>query len=188
MSNSGWNILLAGGGSIVLMFLVRSFWAKEALRDRMEHNRIEAKVFFRNLVARGRLTMVEVNMVLDEGEFAILKEPSRLLEDTRIREMHIGVGASESYRRLRKIGDGLLVLTNRRLVFDGGSESRTANLADIVSASPWSDAVAVSTSRRQKSEVYRVANPIIWAEMIKNLASGNITVEVPPAGTPGSDF
>ncbi|MBI2358051.1 MAG: hypothetical protein HYV04_03955 [Deltaproteobacteria bacterium] len=57
------------------------------------------------------------------------------------------------------------------------------NLKDIISARPWSDAIKVSSSRRQKSQVYTVDNPIIWSQMIQMLASGKIQTvgEIQPA-------
>ena len=93
---------------------------------------------------------------------------------TRIRGIYIGGGASESHQRLREIDSGTLILTTDRLIFDEGLENRTLKAKDVVSAETWSDAVEVSSSRRQKSQVYTVGNPVIWSRMITAVASGAI--------------
>jgi len=41
----------------------------------------------------------------------------------------------------------------------------------------WSDAIEVSSSRRQKSQVYTVNNPFIWRQMIQMVASGKISLD-----------
>ena len=128
----------------------------------------------------------------------MFQEPSVLLETrayriyggagTRVGRIYLGGGASESHQRLREIDSGILVLTNQRLIFDGGNENRSVNLRDVISANAWSDAIEISSSRRQKSQIYRVQNPIIWAQMIQMLASGKLEVaanrELPESVSP----
>lgn len=182
--------LVAIAALAILIYVINSIRgasAKAAMKEKMEHARLEALRFFSDLEKRKKLHTVDVNIVLQRGEAGLLQEPSNLLETrayrlyggggTRIRGVYIGGGASESYQRLRNIDSGTLVLTNRRLVFDGGAENRALNLKDILSVSCWSDAIEVSSSRRQKSQVYTVNNPFIWQQMIQMLASGKISLD-----------
>lgn len=179
---------------VAAIILIAAVVAKGSKQDRrLAQERLktmgeEAKRFFSDLGARKKLTVMgpdEVPIILKEGELAVFQEPSRFYETrsyriyggggTRIKGVYFGGGASESHQRLREIDTGSLVLTSQRLVFDGSIESRALNLKDIISASAWSDAIEVSSSRRQKSQVYTVRNPIIWAQMIKMLAGGQIS-------------
>lgn len=161
---------------------------KREAEEHLKRASEEAKQFFLDLGTRKKLTVMgpgEVSIVLKEGELAVFQEPSRFYETrsyrlyggggTRIKGVYVGGGASESHQRLREIDTGTLVLTNQRLIFDGSMENRALNLKDIISASAWTDAIEVSSSRRQKSQVYTIRNPIIWAQMIKMLAGGQIS-------------
>lgn len=171
-------IVFIGG---VIAYQVINAKTTKAIR---EEQRRQADSFLTNLVETKTLPEIQVNIVLKKGEKGILQEASRLLESrayrvyggagTRIGKIYFGGGASESQQRLKEIDSGTLVLTSERLVFDGGLQTRTTKLTDIVSASAWQDAIEISSSRRQKSQVYSVSNPMIWASMIQNLASGTI--------------
>jgi hypothetical protein len=66
-------------------------------------------------------------------------------------------------------------------------------LNDIIWASPLEDAIEVSFSRNQKSQIYIVRNPLIWTKTIQMFASGKIPVEqwearVAPLVSNGRDF
>ena len=63
----------------------------------------------------------------------------------------------------------------KRLIFDGAHENRNVQLSQVLSVSAWADAIEVSTQRRAKSQVYRVANPFIWRAFVEALAEGRIT-------------
>ena len=175
-------LLVIGVCIYIAIRILNANAAKEALRVK----RLEADAFLNNLAETKTLPEISVSIVLKKGETGILQEQSNLFETraqrlyggagTRIEKIYVGGGASESVQRLRQIDSGTLVLTNQRLVFDGGSQNRATNLGDILSASAWQDAIEISSSRRQKSQVYSVSNPIIWASMIQNLAKGIISV------------
>jgi len=55
-------------------------------------------------------------------------------------------------------------------------ENRTLRLPDIISVERWQDAIEVSTQRRAKSQVFVVENPVLWATMVKQIASGKFSV------------
>jgi hypothetical protein len=182
--------LLIIAAAAVVAIGVAFWWLKSRADEQRREERLaairrEANHFFDRLTATGTVPDVAVNIVLQKGEIALLREDaSRLLETrayrvyggggTRIRGIYVGGGASESHQRLREIDSGTLILTTDRLIFDGGLENRTLKAKDVVSAEPWSDAVEVSSSRRQKSQVYAVGNPLIWSRMITAVASGEI--------------
>jgi len=155
-------------------------------RKRWKTIRKEAKSFFRDMEARKRPRIVPVNVILKQGEVGILQESSMLYVmqtyhvhggGTRIRGVYIGRKSSESHQRLRHIDSGRIILTTQRLIFDGQWETRMTNLNDIIWASPLEDAIEVRFGRNQKSQIYIVRNPLIWAKTIQMLASRKISAE-----------
>jgi len=179
-------ILLAIAVIVWVIGAAKSQTAKKEIEERQRMNRDEAYRFFVDIEQQKTLPITHVDVVLKEGEVGVFQEPSVLLETrayriyggagTRVGRIYLSGGASESRQRLREIDSGILVLTNQRLLFDGGNENRSVNLRDVISANAWSDAIEISSSRRQKSQIYRVQNPIIWAHMIQMLASGKVEI------------
>ena len=182
----GFGVLLAIAVIVWIIVAVNSRAVKKDIEERQKRNRDEAYRFFLEIEEQKKQPITQVDVVLKEGEVGVFQEPSVLLEirayrvyggaGTRIGRIYVGGGASESHQRLREIDSGIIVLTNQRLIFDGGHENRSVRLQDVISANAWSDAIEISSSRRQKSQIYRLKNPIIWAEMIQLLASGKIEV------------
>jgi hypothetical protein len=164
----------------LLVFLVHSNKSHE-LKEQLK---TDAEGFFDQLDHEKTLKVIDVSIGLKSGEGGLLEEPSIFFEPhayrvhggggTRIGGIYLGGGVLESQQRLKQIDSGNLILTNQRLVFDGSTENRTINIKDVLSAKAWSNAIEVSSSRRQKSRVFHVKNPIIWATMIQMLADGNM--------------
>jgi hypothetical protein len=175
-------MLLVGGG------VVAAFWrsASHSTQVRQEHlerlNR-EADEWVAR-VNRG-ITPISTRLILKNDEHAILEEGSTLFESrayrvyggagTRIGRVYVGGGVSESQQRVKEIDQGTLTLTTKRLIFDGTHENRNVQLSQVLSVNPWSDAIEISTARRAKSQIYTVANPLIWAAGIKALAAGEFS-------------
>lgn len=164
--------------SIARWFVRRS---ERRQRGRAEANQLEAEAFFQHLAAIDGVETVETSLILGVDEQAVLVDGATLFETrafrtfggagTSVRGIHLGAGASEAHDRLRQIDSGTLVLTTKRLVFDGSRENRSIKLADILSAEALLDAIEVSTQRQGKSMLFAVPNPLIWAPMIKAVAS-----------------
>jgi hypothetical protein len=171
----------------VLYIAVRMFFShrrkKRENAERADANRREAESYFQRLTTDGA-TAVHCSLILTDGEIALLSDDATLYETrsyrvhagggTSIKGIYVGGGASDSRQAIREIGTGTLTLTTRRLVIDGSTENRTIKLTDILSASPMLDAIEVSTQKRQKSMIFAVPNPLIWAPMIQHAASGHI--------------
>ena len=180
-------------GILFLLDAIRSYMNKGKSGDRVKRLADDARMFFASLERCTKLPTTAVDIVLKNGEFGILQEPSILYESrsyrvfggggTRVAGIYIGGGASEAQQRLKEIDSGKIVLTNQRLVFDGQLENRVLNLKDVVSATPWTDAIEVGSSRKQKSQIYTVENPLIWVPMIQALASGKLPVSTGDAGS-----
>lgn len=160
---------------ILLVIAIAIIWFlphRRRARRRWKRIRKEAKSFLREMKARRKRPIVPTNVVLMEGEVGVLQEPSMLYEPYRFDDR----GGSGSDQRLRRIDSGRIILTNRRLIFDGQWKDRTVNLSEIKSARPLEEAVEVRFSKNQNSQIYLVRNPIIWAKTIPMLASGKISM------------
>lgn len=187
-------VLFASAAAILfLLDAIRSYMNKGKSEDRVKGLATDAEMFFASLEHRSRLPTTAVEIVLKSGEVGIFQEPSILYESrsyrvfggggTRVAGIYIGGGASEAQQRLKEIDSGKIVLTNQRLVFDGQMENRVLNLKDVVSATPWTDAIEVGSSRKQKSQIYTVGNPLIWAPMIQMLARGKLPISTEHTGS-----
>jgi hypothetical protein len=168
--------------SLILFILaIAILWfrsPKRRARKRWKRMRKEAKIFLRDMKARKKAPIVPVNVILKEGEVGILQEPSMLYETRASRLDHgqrRGRESSNSHPRLKHVDSGRIILTNRRLIFDGQWENSSTNLHDVQSARPLEDAVEISTGR--KSQIYAVGNPLLWAKAIEIFVSGKVTVQ-----------
>jgi hypothetical protein len=189
MSTTSLNILF---GFAVVLAIVIAVRLVSSTRQRVQREdifrvqKLEAMAFLDRIEKTGKLPPPETNIIPQKGEVALLDEPSTFYESrsyrvgggagTRIGGVYVGGGVSQSQQRLKQIDTGRLTLTNKRLIFDGSMENRTLRLPDIVSVERWQDAIEVSTQRRAKSQVFVVENPVLWATMVKQVASGKFSV------------
>lgn len=75
-------------------------------------------------------------------------------------------GKSVSDHELKTIDRGMLILTNKKLVFKGSIKTYTTNLQKIVGVDAFKDAFRVSKVNKQRPEVYYVSDGEIWANAI----------------------
>lgn len=178
-------LILLGVFVLILVFIVRM--AKPNKLSESERNRMtaEGEAFIEQLKS-GQIAKLDVSMVLLKGEVALKVENSSLYESrstrvymgggTRVGRIYVGGGQSNSVQSLKKVDSGILVMTNKRLFFNGQLETRVSSYKDIASVEPYSDAIEVGFSKKAKNQVYSVANPILWTAVLKNFASGNMEV------------
>lgn len=165
-----------------------SDWTNIVQTGYTERERIYKNALQGNLPA---LHSTSVNVILSKGEVAFLKENSTLFEPRSVRT-YTGTtgsvslpipgskgaryraggfnGTSESHEELRKIDNGILLLTNKRLIFSGRNNVRTIKLSKIVYIYAYSDAVRVSVDGRKRPFYFDVSDTILWRNAIKGLA------------------
>ena len=159
---------------------------KRVSQEKLNQLGAEAKEWFDKFYATKKLTEPDTRVVTGADEQALLDEPSKLFEaratrvyaggGTRVEGIYIGGGESSSFQSLKELDSGALTLTTKRLVFTGSMESRVVNIKDIVSIDAFAaDSIVVSTGRKAKRQVYTVRNPIIWATLIRSIATGAIS-------------
>ena len=130
------------------------------------------------------LRPMPIDILLKENEKCFLQTKTALQETRAVRHYSgggVGVrvmkgvyvgrggGRSESKDEWRTLDQGRLILTSKRIIFDGGKENRVLPLEKIVSISPWLDAIEITAENRKKSMMFQVENPLIWDTVIKLL-------------------
>jgi hypothetical protein len=147
----------------------------------------ELNLFIEQVKEKKKIEPIKTDLLLKEGEEAYLEEKATLLEARSVRyhstkavgfrvarEVYVGIapGKSESQEEWRAIDEGIIALTNERLIFDGSKEERIIPLRKIISARPLLDSIEISTENRKKSMLFTVNNPLIWATLIHILVKG----------------
>lgn len=140
-----------------------------------------ARAFVESIKQTKRLVSVQTKIILKKGETAYYSEQSKLFETRAVRHYQSGSagirvmkgvyvggsrGKSISNEEWKHIDDGTLIITNKRLVFDGFSQNRNFNLSRILSVSQGLDKIEVSIEGRQKSLVFDCSNSIICSTVI----------------------
>jgi hypothetical protein len=165
--------------------------------DKEKYLRARAAAFFRDTKDGRMLPPLETHISLKRGERALLQEQCSFYETrtvryhvgggagTRIGKVYVGGGGgrSTSQQELALIDSGTLVLTNQRLVFDGATQNRVADLRKLLSVQALLDAIEVSVESRQKSMLFGVGNPFVWSRVVTLAQSGEVTAG-PPQGEP----
>ena len=149
--------------------------AREEQRSRALGNLEAARAFWKAAVLRGGLLPVESTLFLKEGEQAFFCEKVELMEPRAVRTgtgnrvgfrvargvwVSTGTSTSESNDVWKRLDEGMLTITNRRIVFDGQMGTRNLDLAKLVSVSPRADGIEVAVENRQKSSGFTCANPL----------------------------
>ena len=149
--------------------------AREEQRSRALGNLEAARTFWRETERRGGLLPVESTLFLKNGEQAFFCEKVELMEPRAVRTgtgnrvgfrvargvwVSTGTSTSESNDVWKRLDEGMLTITNRRIVFDGQMGTRNLELAKLVSVSPRADGIEVAVENRQKSSGFTCANPL----------------------------
>jgi len=146
----------------------------------------EANDFVERIRQSKSLTPIYSSLVLGPKESAFLEEKTILKEPRSVRRYRssgirfrvmkgVSVGTSgghaESHKEWRALDLGTLIITNKKIVFDGSKEDRSIPLNKILTVSPMLDSIEISSSSRVGSMIFPVKNPFIWAATIRILSA-----------------
>jgi len=179
--------------SVVFFFVSLIFWAKrreELNKQKHQQMIIDAENYVNEVKNKKALPTIKPLVFLEEGESAFLEEPTELNETRAIREysggmrgigfrvakgVYVGAGGrsgtSESHQEWRKIDRGNLVITNKRLVFNGSKENRTVPLKKIISVDVALKSIEVAVEARNKTMIFPVKNGYIWGAVMNIVKS-----------------
>ncbi|MGI5868658.1 MAG: hypothetical protein ACOX9C_04330 [Kiritimatiellia bacterium] len=132
----------------------------------------------------GGLDPVASPILLRKGESAYWAEPSNLYETRAVRRaagggvsvsvgrgvvLHSGGGQSRSTQEWQHIASGTLVVTDKRIVFDGAGTDRVVRLDKLLSVDGSAFEIEVSAESRQKSMVFTSANGFYVEWLVRQL-------------------
>ena len=83
--------------------------------------------------------------------------------------IHTGRFGSESHDEWRKITEGALYVTNRRIIFDGALKNRVISIADVLSIAPGARAAVVNSQKLQKPLAFASINGQIFADVVNTI-------------------
>jgi hypothetical protein len=143
--------------------------------------------FIERLTQQGSLEPITVGVSLKKNEFAYLETQASLHETKSVstysssgrvgirvmKGVYIGSGSSgrsQSHQEMGFINEGVLIITNQRLLFVGSTENRIIPLNKIVSVDQLADAIGVFSETRTKTMYFGVDNPLIWISVYQMIS------------------
>lgn len=177
-------VILIAVGVVVLIGLAFGVSLSSARRKREHKAQLfaEARQFVENIQHCKSLPVAATHLILKSGEVAFYSAACALYETRAVRQFTSGstgvriakgvyIGGTKGYststQEWTQIDNGILTVTNKRLVFDGGKADRAIALAKVLSVNSGLSGVEVSVENRQKSMVFGVPNPLIAAAIIR---------------------
>jgi len=176
---------------IILLFLVIAgiiLFVKKLNRDKirkwtLERERIitEANLYADKIKTDKKIPIVSTSIFLESGESAYLEEHVGMLETRAVRKSSGGFGGvriakgitvggysgtSESHQEWRAIDSGKLVLTNKRIIFDGQKGNKVIQIPKIISVMTRNKDIQLSIDGKAKDVCFSVENGYIWSLVI----------------------
>jgi len=114
--------------------------------------------------------VVGLPIILQQGEDSHYYTSANMYEERAVRQHYGGsvrvmkgvwirTGQAESHGELRHIDSGSILLTNKRVIFDGGSKKIEYQLPKIISLTEFEDGFQIGVSNRKKSQIYTINEP-----------------------------
>jgi hypothetical protein len=170
-------------GGAILAVLVLAFWVLRKIHGAWRWNRIcaESDAFLHALEQGEEMPVVEPHLRLLDNECAYYCAPSSLYETRAVRHYQAGSvgfrvakgvwiggsrGQSVSRQEWMRIDSGVLTVTNRRIVFEGQTQTRAFMLRQLVTVNSYRDSVELGVENRQKRMIFEADNPLILVSII----------------------
>ena len=179
-------------GLIVIAIFFFNKQKQETKRIEINQKSEALKDYFNRVNQEKKLPTINTHILLKSEESAYLQDNVKLFETRKVTKSERGGGAvrvmkgvyigrtsgtSRSHDELREIDDGQLILTNKRLIFDGGLNTREMKLDKIISVSEYIDGIEVAVEGKTKSQIYTgMSNPYLWKNLIYYIR------QIPPSG------
>jgi len=131
---------------------------------------------------------IDVRVPLKSKEHGVYVEKSELHEPRSVREFKGGSrgvsvrvakgvsvrlgnfkGQSESHEEMRHIDDGVLILTNKRIIFSATTRSSNIDLRKILDLVVFTDGFRVYIENRKRPQFFAVSDPALWHALLKGV-------------------
>ena len=122
--------------------------------------------------------IVVLNIILESNEVTHWYDNAKLMEERAVRDtyggavrvtkgVYVGGHRGQSHGELKTTDVGSILLTNKRLVFNGRLKNIIYDLNKIISVEQYKDAVEIGSSTKKKVQVYLVDDPKKLAAYLK---------------------
>lgn len=171
----------------IIVFVGKKLVDKANKRDKlskMYDNVLEIKKYVEEFKKNRKTPTIKTSLILKNDEEAYIEDTVKLYEirsASKSDRLYIGgrimkgiflggsTGVSRKFDELREIDSGKLVLTNKRVIFDGNFNARTIDLEKIISIEIYDDGFEIACEDKKQSQLYGgIRNPFLW----KNLITG----------------
>jgi hypothetical protein len=164
------------------LFFMRYFYKRSNKKKKID----EAQAYLSEVRRLGKIPSINSGLMLSSGEEAFLQENTVLRETRAVRHSTGGFGgvriakgitvggyrgSSESHQEWRTIDSGQLILTNKKLIFDGKDGNRNMPIEKIIGCDAFSSSIQISLDGKSKDMAFPVKNSYIWASMIQVIKS-----------------
>jgi hypothetical protein len=149
----------------------------------------ELKTFIKKVQDGKKLETVKTGILLKEGESCYFEYPNSSLTEVKSMTTRTGVGfgsralgiyagtwrsLSTQLPLIRKVADGKLTITNKRIIFSGDMESREFPLKKLIEIKQFLDAIEISVQGKTHTFVFTVENPMIVDMIIRILLNDSV--------------
>lgn len=169
------------------LILVGCWWVanntgKGGRKKKLQKAEIAAKAYFEPIIASKTLPVITVDVNLQKDEKCYYVEENVSLGEERSVRVTRGTGASVrvvkgvwvhgygsnsiSTPTLRKVDNGTVFLTNKRLIFLGRFHNKNIKYDDILATNQYSDAISLSIASNGKNEYFFVKNSLLLKGMM----------------------
>lgn len=178
----------------ILIFIIAIIVVAKVLIDRSKKstqmektysNVTEIQRFIEEIKKNKKIPTIKTSLILNNDEEAYLEDSVKLYETKSARKsdrLFVGgrimkgffvggsTGVSRSFDELREIDLGKLLLTNKRIIFDGKFNSRIIDLDKIISIELYDDGFEIACEDKQQSQLYGgIRNPFLWRNLVTGL-------------------
>jgi len=173
-------------GAAIAMKLLMAHSKKSSQMEKIYSNVIAMQKYISEIKKNKKIPAINTSLILKEGEEAYLEDAVKLYEIRSasksdrlyvagriMKGVYLGgsTGVSRKFDELREIDSGKLVLTNKRVIFDGNFNARTIALEKIISIEPYADGIEIACEDKKQSQLYgSIRDPFLWKNLIMVIA------------------
>lgn len=150
--------------------------------EKIYSNVTELQRYIAEIKKNKKIPTINTSLILKKDEEAYLEDAVKLYEIRSasksdrlyaggriMKGVYLGgsTGISRKFDELREIDSGKLVLTNKRIIFDGHFNNRIMDLEKIISIELYDDGFEIATEDKRQSQLYGgIRDPFLWKNFI----------------------
>lgn len=166
-----------------IVYVIKRHRTTKELQIRTEEVTNLAKILLENKYFQKEIPTIAFSVFLKDDEKAYIEETTKLYQPHRhtvryagairgVKGVYIGESIPKIYNVVIPIDSGTLILTNKWLIFNGISHTKSIEIDKIISVDILEDAISVAEEGKEKENIFYVWNPLMWKTWIFYLRTG----------------